>query len=104
MAIDHIDGNTLNNKIENLRAVDALLNAQNTCISTRNSSGVIGVRWEAKNKKWRAMITTNKKFKHLGYFDDFDQAKEARKAAEKHFGFHKNHGRDRINPLSPQTA
>lgn len=44
MQIDHIDGDITNNKIENLRCVTAATNARNIKISSRNTTGVLGVR------------------------------------------------------------
>lgn len=42
--IDHIDGNTLNNKISNLRVVPRELNARNCKMRKDNTSGVVGVK------------------------------------------------------------
>ena len=42
--IDHIDGDTLNNKITNLRQVTQEVNSRNTCAArSSNSTGVVGV-------------------------------------------------------------
>lgn len=41
--IDHIDGNPSNNKIENLRLVDPILNARNKPMLKSNTSGIHGV-------------------------------------------------------------
>ena len=41
--IDHIDGNAANNKIENLRLVDPILNARNKTMLKSNKSGIHGV-------------------------------------------------------------
>lgn len=41
--IDHIDGNSLNNKIENLRQITQGLNAKNTSRTVKGSTGVNGV-------------------------------------------------------------
>lgn len=41
--IDHIDGNSLNNKIENLRAVEPRFNSRNSKKYAANTSGVTGV-------------------------------------------------------------
>ena len=45
-------------------------------------------------QKWRAQIRVDGKRKHLGYFDTFDDAVAARKAAEIEHNYHPNHGRD----------
>lgn len=41
--IDHIDGNPSNNRIENLRLVDPILNARNKPMLKSNTSGIHGV-------------------------------------------------------------
>lgn len=41
--IDHIDGNALNNKIENLRQVTHEINARNSSASSSTITGVVGV-------------------------------------------------------------
>jgi len=43
--IDHIDGNSLNNKIENLRKVTQEINSKNTCIRKTNKTGCVGVSY-----------------------------------------------------------
>jgi hypothetical protein len=43
MSVDHVDGNSLNNKYENLRAVRHNVNHRNRKKPTTNKSGVVGV-------------------------------------------------------------
>ena len=76
--VDHIDRNRLNNKWSNLREVSNRCNLQNCNLSKNNTSGVNGVYWNKKLNKWRSLITVNKKHKHLGFFEDFDDAVRAR--------------------------
>lgn len=45
LVIDHIDGNTLNNNIENLRAVKQVLNNRNASKRKDNTTGVSGVNF-----------------------------------------------------------
>ncbi len=91
--IDHIDGNPRNNRIDNLRSVSVTENAQNAALPVTNQTGCRGVQWSARRKKWRASITANRKFIHLGVFENIDEAMKARKNAEALYGFHPNHGR-----------
>lgn len=95
--IDHLDGNKLNNKIDNLRDVTIQENAKNTKINVKSKTKIMGVGWHKMSKKWRARIkhTCNgeKKEHYLGVFDNFFDACCARKSAENKYGFHKNHGR-----------
>jgi len=90
--IDHIDGNTLNNKIENLRSASHSENMQNKCIQKNNTSGVKGVFWEKYAKKWRAQIKVDNKKIYLGLFLDLKEAEqiilEARKKYHGEFAKH----------------
>lgn len=90
--IDHINHNTLDNRICNLRVVSHLFNMQNSSMDKRNKSGCNGVNWHKKSQKWRAYIRINWKHTHLGTFIDLQDAINARKTAELNAGFHFNHG------------
>lgn len=92
VVIDHQDGDKSNNSISNLRSVDHLKNSQNLGFSRRNTSGVFGVCWNAKCSKWQANIQIRRRKIHLGTFHDLDSAISARRAAERRYGFHENHG------------
>ena len=87
--IDHIDGNTRNNKIENLREATANQNLANSKINKNNKSGVKGVSFVKTSKKWLAKIVVNKKYIYLGTYDDLNEAKKvvnkARKIYHKEF-------------------
>jgi hypothetical protein len=89
--IDHIDGNTNNNKIENLRASNKSLNACNSKPRVDNTSGHKGVTWGKVCKKWKARVNVNGRGIHLGVFEDFELAcfvaDEARRL------FHGSHAR-----------
>lgn len=92
--LDHIDGNPRNNDIANLREVSLQENNCNRKLTCRNTSGVAGVYWHGRDKKWCAQIKLNQKLKSLGGFDNFEKAVAARRAAERRYGFHPNHGLD----------
>jgi hypothetical protein len=94
--IDHIDGNKVNNRIDNLRMVDRVENSRNMRTPKDNTSGVMGVSRHKKSGKWTARIKANGVYHYLGLFVSFDDAVAARKKAEKAFGFHANHGRTTI--------
>ncbi len=85
--IDHIDKNKLNNRIENLREVSTQCNIRNSGNRSDNTSGVKGVYWYKRTKKWISSIMVNQVTKHLGYYNSFDDAVLARLAAEQHFGW-----------------
>jgi len=74
--LDHIDGNPANNKIENLREATDSQNMQNQRRPRINNKlGVQGV-YKVKNR-YRAVLTTNGKAKHIGYFSTAEDAHNA---------------------------
>ena len=94
LAIDHVNGNRSDNRIENLREVTTAENNRNISIKSNNKSGVTGVV-RFRGTHWYAFINHNYKRIHLGSFRDFDAAVKARKEAELRYGYHPNHGRSR---------
>ena len=72
--LDHIDGNKLNNRIENLRECTEVQNCYNAKTPKNNTSGIKGVSWSKRLKKWRAQIQVNGKKKSLGFFFDKEVA------------------------------
>lgn len=87
LMIDHVDGNGLNNRKENLRFATHAQNMRNRRIDKRNTTGVTGVYWNKRKSKWQSLIMINGKRKGLGYFRTFDEAVAARKASEnEHYG------------------
>ena len=90
--IDHIDGDRLNNHIDNLRLVTRSDNSRNAKRWSHNTSGVNGVGWDNSRRKWMAYIDIGGKFKYLGRFDDIEDAAAARKAANIDLGFTDRHG------------
>jgi hypothetical protein len=93
--IDHINGNGLDNRSENLRAVTHAENGKNQRKYNSNSSGCAGVSWYKLSNKWRARITINGRVIYLGLFDNLEDAVAARKAADITYNFHPNHGETR---------
>jgi len=67
--IDHINVNSLDNRIENLRV---LTNQQNNM--NKKAKGYI---WRKKANKWQAQIKVNGKLKHLGLFAEEEDARQA---------------------------
>jgi len=83
--IDHKDRNGLNNKINNLRLATRSDNCKNRSMAENNTSGVTGVYWHIRRRKWAAQIKWNGKQKHIGYFVNKEDAKQVRKEAEKKY-------------------
>lgn len=84
--VDHINGDTLDNRRCNLRLCSHAENQHNKN-SQAGTSKYKGVYLYKRDKKWRAMIAKNKKNIHLGYFNDEIQAAHAYdEAARQLFG------------------
>lgn len=66
--IDHIDGNKLNNSLHNLRVVT---NQQNQWNRTKAK----GYCFNKASQKWKAQITLNSKYIHLGYYNSESEAR-----------------------------
>jgi hypothetical protein len=79
--IDHIDGDGLNNRIENLRAATHSENMRNTTGWAKKQSRV-GVH-QKPNGRWTAYIRRDGKHCHLGTFASQPEAVTAREAAER---------------------
>jgi len=85
--VDHIDGNKLNNKIENLRSATKSQNCQNQKLPINNVSGYKNVRWNKTKAKWCVNLRLNYKDIHIGYYKDIELADlVAQEAREKYHG------------------
>lgn len=73
--VDHINGDRLDNRIENLRSSNALLNGNNR---EKHRNGIPnGVAYHKRDKKWQVYFQIENKRKYLGYFNTLEEAKEA---------------------------
>lgn len=91
--IDHINGDRGDNRIVNLRDVPPNKeNNRNIAIPRDNKSGVMGVCWCKNHKKWHVRIKARGENVYVGAFINFDDAVTARRAAERKYGYHSNHG------------
>lgn len=84
---DHIDGNTLDNRKQNLRIATVRQNAWNHRTPVNSTSGVCGVYWNKRERRWVAQIKAPDKNIYLGQRKNFDDAVALRREAEeKYFG------------------
>lgn len=84
--VDHINGNTFDNRRNNLRIVTENQNAMNKSKRKgKSSSQYLGVYFDKKLNKWCALIKINKKNIHLGKFDNEIDAAKTRDIATKQY-------------------
>jgi len=85
--VDHKNRIRFDDKWENLRLATRQCNSRNCNLKKANKSGITGVFWFKRDRKWTAQIFINYKAKHLGYFDTKIEAAKARWQAEKDNNF-----------------
>lgn len=84
--IDHINGNKLDNRKENLRVCNNADNLKNRVrLPKNNTSGILGVRFREDRNKWYAEIQCNKEKIYLGSFTSLEDAVKARLNGELEF-------------------
>lgn len=90
--VDHIDGDTTNNHIENLREATVMKNRHNSKAPTTNKSGAKGVSYDKNLGKWRVRITVDKVRHDFGKFEDLEEA--IKSASEAYTILHREFKRD----------
>ena len=84
--VDHINGDSMDNRKSNLRICTQADNMKNQKKSKKNTSGHKGVCWASREKRWIAYIKVDGKNITLGYFKNKEDAINARlKAEEKYY-------------------
>jgi hypothetical protein len=92
MQVDHINGDTLDNRKSNLRFATIAQNSQNKVrLAANNTSGIRGVSWHKSHRKWIASLTVNQRKIHVGWFDNLEDAELAvTEARRRHMPFSTN--------------
>jgi len=86
-AIDHVNCDKDDNRIENLREATPRQNNGNMPLRKDNTSGYKGVYWNKQRRAWQVTIHYKGKSKYLGLFADIDAARGAYlEAARDRFG------------------
>lgn len=81
--IDHIDCCPTNNRWENLREASGAENSWNRRVGNDTTSGIKGVYWHKRDKRWNARIFSQRRNIFLGNFKTREEAEAAASAARK---------------------
>lgn len=79
--IDHINHVRDDNRIANLREASVAQNLANSIVRSDNKSGLKGVRYDRRCKRYCARIFENGKFRHIGCYKTAEEANAAYFAA-----------------------
>lgn len=102
MEIDHINGIKDDNRISNLRLATRMQNSMNVAINHRNTSGVMGVAWDAGRSRWIASVSANGETFNIGRLKSIHAAERAViNARNKTNGEFSNHGESKMKSPRP---
>lgn len=90
LIVDHMNGDTLDNRKQNLRIITRAENNKNMRKHINNTSGYTGVMF--KDGLWVANIEISNKKLYIGGYDTKSEANIAYRAAAKALGFSERHG------------
>lgn len=78
MVVDHINGDSLDNTLLNLKVCTQAENIRNrTTLNKNNTSDIRGVSFHKASGKWRAFVRKDRKQIHVGLFEDKNEAEFA---------------------------
>lgn len=104
--VDHINGDSLDCRRENMRFVTHSQNAMNRRIRSDNKTGVVGVS-QTRSGKYLACCSVDGRLKRIGLFPTLEEAKAAREAAEaQHYGEYarsKDHFVEQLPEAKPEN-
>lgn len=84
--VDHEDGNSLNNRRENLRIVTRQQNIDNTKVRIDSKIGIRGISQDKRNKRYIVDFYYHKERWHFQPWKTIEEAVYCRKFAEEYFG------------------
>lgn len=89
--LDHINGDSLDNRIDNLRDIPQEKNCHNRKLSSNNKSGYNGIHFKTSQKKWMVtgglMINGSTYQIYLGYYTDLQDAISMRQLYDEVLGY-----------------
>ena len=74
LCTDHINGDRLDNRRENLRVCTKAENSRNRGVEKTNTSGFKGVNWHKRDRVWQARLNYLGKFIWLGSYKTKEEA------------------------------
>ena len=86
IVVDHINRDTSDNRIANLRAANQSINSHNRREQANNTSGQKGVVFDKRSGKWNARIKIKGRTFYGGDHVNFEDAVVARRKLEARFG------------------
>ena len=91
--IDHINGDPGDNRWANLRQCNHQQNNHNQPMRRNNTSGVKGVSWNSRARKWHVQVCLNYKIHNGGLYETLTEADAAARALRLRLhGEFANHG------------
>lgn len=75
--VDHINRDRTDNRWCNLRSATRSENMQNIVLYKPTKSGIKGVHWNERKRKWHVRFKVHKQVIHVGYFDSLEDASNA---------------------------
>lgn len=94
--IDHINGDRIDNRIENLRDTSRGVNLRNAKMKSTNTSGYTGVHFNKALNKWQGRVMVNYRVVYRCYGETAEVAAALREswiAAHPELGFTERHGK-----------
>jgi hypothetical protein len=94
LEVDHINGVRNDNRLANLRLADKLGNAHNQCMHADNKSGVMGVHFDSRRRRWNATASNGGQKLQIS-FATKEEAIACRIGIARAWEFDAGHGRPR---------
>jgi len=92
MEVDHLNQIKHDNRICNLKVGTSRDNKMNKALQSNNSTGINGVSYSNKYKRYEVSVKTDNRKIFLGHFDNLEEARACRIGANRVLEFSEIHG------------
>lgn len=89
--VDHVNGVTTDNRLENLRPASRSENMMNSRMGSKNTSGATGVTWDKSRSMWKVSVRLMGVTHNVGRFHSLEEAAAAARAKYVALGFTERH-------------